>query len=112
MMTNAYIFRLGSGVRHDNQWLKTLDRRYTRELMTGQAYVNTYMGQLRKWCNHWSRIHDLLIERIDTTNPLEWPATPGNLQQGSWNDTPCDYFRDIPYLPSLGPPGKSINDVD
>ena len=109
-MINAYIFRLHPVVRPKHRALRALDERYNHEWMMGEAYVHTYMDQLGRWWNQWTRVHDMLIERINTTVPLDWPASQGNLEPGSWIDTPCDYFRDIPCLPSSS--GRSLNDID
>ena len=108
---NNYIFRFSmeGRCRRCRRVLHYLDQQYNKDLVTGREYVYTYMRQLKQWCECWSRVHDLLIDNIDTTCPLEWPSTPGNLQPGSWSDTPCDYFRDIPYLSSTG---TSIHDID
>ena len=89
--------------------LHYLDQQYREDLLLNRGYVYTYMRQLKQWCERWSKVHDLLIENIDTTDPLEWPCTPGNLQPGTWHDTPCDSLRDIPFLSSTG---TSINDLD
>ena len=82
---------------------------YAQELNQGRMYFETYMQDLRSWWNRWGRVYNLVLEGIDTTTPMDWPATAGNLQQGSWSDTPCDCFRDVPYTPCTG---NSVHDID